>query len=49
MEPSDDVTKVRFVFPEPPFELDGPLTVPFSLEKPKAKPKKKKKKPEAPD
>ena len=24
-----DTTHARFVFPEPPFEIEGPLTVPF--------------------
>jgi len=28
-----NTTQARFVFPSPPFELTGPLTVPFEVAK----------------
>ena len=37
MQPPDGTQKARFVFPKPPFELKGPLTVPFDFEAPKPK------------
>lgn len=40
MQPPEGTTQARFVFPQPPFELKGPLTVPFDFEQPKAKKKK---------
>lgn len=40
MQPFDEsTTHARFVFPKPPFDLEGPLTVPF-VRKPKPKPKR---------
>lgn len=32
MQPPEGTTQARFVFPEPPFELAGELTIPFEVE-----------------